>query len=245
MKRERLDQVLVLRGLVKSRSRARDLIRRGAVKIGGTTAAKPGMLVDGNADLSVDEDANAYVARSATKLVAGLQAFGFSANEVACLDVGASTGGFTQVLLEAGASLVYAVDVGRGQLDPEVANDRRVVSLEGCDIRALAAEQVPGDVGAIVIDVSFISLTQALPRALSFAAKGCWLIALVKPQFEVGREAVGKKGLVRDEADVGLALSRIEGLLVEEGWRVCGTMQSPLPGKVGNVEYLIGAQLDD
>jgi 23S rRNA (cytidine1920-2'-O)/16S rRNA (cytidine1409-2'-O)-methyltransferase len=242
--RERLDQVLLQQGLVKSRSRARDLIRRAAVRVDGAVAAKPAMMVSLDANISVDEVANAYVARSGAKLVAGLDAFKFSATGCVALDVGASTGGFTQVLLENGARRVYAVDVGHGQLDASLAADGRVIGLEGRDIRRLGVDDIPEQVAAIVVDVSFISLTQALPAALAFAAPGCWLIALVKPQFEVGRDAIGKRGIVRKEADIVAVLSTIEDLLKDAGLRVHQAVPSPLPGKVGNLEYLIGAVLD-
>jgi len=242
--RERLDQVLVRRGLAKSRSRARDLVLRGAVRADGMIAEKPGQLVEPDVPLHVDAEANAHVARSGAKLVAGLREFAFSAEGRVALDVGASTGGFTQVLLESGAARVYAVDVGQGQLDAALNADRRVISLEGHDVRRLSVAEVPDRVTAIVLDVSFISLAQVLPAALSFATGGCWLVGLIKPQFEVGREALGKRGIVRDEAAVTESLTRIQHVLTERGWRVLGTLPSPLPGKKGNAEYLIGAQRD-
>jgi 23S rRNA (cytidine1920-2'-O)/16S rRNA (cytidine1409-2'-O)-methyltransferase len=242
--RDRLDQVLVRRGLAKSRSRARDLVRRGAVQVDGVSAAKPGQLVEVEVPLHVDREANAYVARSGAKLVAGLEAFEFSSEGRVALDVGASTGGFTQVLLERGAARVYAVDVGRDQLDASLIADQRVISLEGNDVRRLSVSEVPEQVSAIAIDVSFISLSQVLPAAVSFAADSCWLIALIKPQFEVGRGGLGKRGLVRDEDAAAGAVERIRQGLMEQGWQVLGALPSPLSGKMGNSEILIGARRD-
>lgn len=241
--RQRLDQVLVLRGLVQSRSRARDLIARGAVLVAGDVASKAGQLVSSEAEIVVDDAANAYVARSGAKLLAALRAFGFGCEGVTALDVGASTGGFTQVLLENGSPRVYAVDVGHGQLDERLAQDARVVSLEGQDARSLTDEQVPEQVGGIVVDVSFISLDKVLPHVVKFAAPGCWLVALIKPQFELGRDALGKGGIVRDAGGAEEAISKVRGVLVSLGWHVEDAMPSPLPGKKGNVEYLIGARL--
>ncbi len=242
LQRQRLDQVLVVRQLVQSRSRARDLIARGAVVVAGEVAAKAGQLVAGDVEIQVEEEANAYVARSGAKLVAALRAFNFECAGVTALDVGASTGGFTQVLLENGAARVYAVDVGHGQLDGELAGDARVVSLEGVDARGLTREQVPEKVGAIVIDVSFISLANILPHVVTFAGPNCWLVALVKPQFELGREALGKGGIVRDSAGGLEAVTKVRSVLLELGWEIEGDLPSPLPGKKGNVEYLIGGR---
>lgn len=242
--RERLDQVLVRRGLVKSRSRARDLVMRRAVQVDGVFAEKPGQLVEPEVLLNVDREANAHVARSGAKLLAGLEAFELSAEGRVALDVGASTGGFTQVLLEGGATRVYAVDVGRDQLDANLAADQRVISLEGNDVRRLSVSEVPEQVSAIAIDVSFISLSQVLPAAVSFAADRCWLIALIKPQFEVGRGGLSKRGLVRDEDAAAGAVERIRQGLMEFGWQVLGALPSPLTGKSGNSEILIGARRD-
>lgn len=243
--RQRLDFVLVNRGIAKSRSRAHDLIARGAVSVEGRLATKAGQLVEPDVELVVDGEANAFVARSGAKLVAGLEGFKLSANGRIALDLGASTGGFTQVLLESGASRVYAVDVGHGQLDADLAADARVVSLEGRDARRLTEHDIREAVSAIVVDVSFISVLQVLPAGLSFAASGCWLVALVKPQFEIGRKGIGKGGIVRDEnARIG-AVSGVQDFLIDNGWRVLGLLPSPLPGKKGNEEYLVGAILDE
>ncbi len=243
MVRTRLDRMLVARGLAATRSRARDLIARGCVKVAGVTVARPGLEVPADADVSLSSDVRAYVSRGALKLAAALAHFGFEGSGVTTLDVGASTGGFTQVLLEAGARRVYAVDVGRGQLDPGLRQDARIVSLEGTDARSLTRDHVPEPVGAIAADVSFISLCKALPAALALAAPEAWLVALIKPQFEAGREAVGKGGIVRDPADRERAVATVRDWLAQQaGWAVIGIIESPLRGGSGNQEFLIGAR---
>ena len=197
-KKMRLDRILVDRGLAVTRSRAADLIRLGAVSVEGVTALKPGALLDPGASLRSTPGRLPFVSRGGLKLAAALDTFRLDPKDFIALDIGASTGGFTEVLLERGAARVFAVDVGRGQLHEKLREDPRVVALEGTDARSLDAGTVGEPVGAIVADVSFISLTKALPEALSLAAPGAWLVALVKPQFEVGREWVGKGGIVRD-----------------------------------------------
>lgn len=240
--RMRLDSALVERGLVASRSRARDLVLRGAVTVDGRRAGKPAEMVACDAELAVAEGLAAQVSRAAAKLEAALERFDLDPAGRLALDVGASTGGFTQTLLARGAVAVTAVDVGRDQLHAELRGDPRVVSLEGFDARQLTREQLPEPVAAIVADVSFISLAKVLPAALALAAPGCWLVALVKPQFEVGREGLGKGGIVRDEAARARAVAGVEAFLAGAGWRVLGSMPSPLPGKDGNQEYLVAAR---
>jgi 23S rRNA (cytidine1920-2'-O)/16S rRNA (cytidine1409-2'-O)-methyltransferase len=238
-KRRRIDQRLVEEGLVASRARAADLIRRGCVTAG---VAKPGALVADEAAIAVAGDAGAHVSRGALKLLAALRSFGLSPHDAIALDVGASTGGFTEVLLAEGAAKVYAVDVGRAQLHERLRADKRVVSLDATDARKLNATLVPQSVTAIVADVSFISLTLALPAALKRAAPGAWLVALIKPQFEAGREAVGKGGIVRGEEDRMRAVKRVREFLEREGWESIGVIDSPITGGSGNVEFLIGAR---
>lgn len=239
---QRLDLALVARGLVATRAKARDLIARGEVRIEGETVLKPATSVRAEQAISVDAVSAAQVSRGAVKLAAALDAFGFDPAGLAALDVGASTGGFTQVLLERGARRVYAVDVGKGQLHASLLGDARVVVLEECDARTLDRTLVPDPIGAIVADVSFISLIKALPAALALAAPGCWLVALVKPQFEVGREGVGKGGVVRDAALRDRALADVRAwIAAQPGWTVVGTMPSPIEGGSGNVEFLIAA----
>jgi len=241
-KKRRLDQKLVAEGLAPSRARAADLIRLGCVTVSGQIVLKPGALVTDDAAIVVTAGAGDHVSRGALKLEAALHAFGFDPLGRVALDVGASTGGFTEVLLTEGAAKVYAVDVGRGQLHDSLRADPRVVSLEATDARALDAAAIPEPVGAIVADVSFISLTQALPAALAHAAPGAWLVALVKPQFEAGRAAVGKGGIIRKAEDRERAIARVRAFLETEGWIVLGVIPSPIEGGSGNAEFLIGAR---
>ena len=241
-RKKRLDRILVDRGLAVTRSRAADLIGLGAVSVEGVTALKPGALLDPGASLSVDAGASPFVSRGGLKLAAALDAFRLNPKGLIALDIGASTGGFTEVLLERGAARVYAVDVGRDQLHARLREDPRVVTLEGTDARGLDAEIVQEPVGAIVADVSFISLTKALPVALSLAAPGAWLVALVKPQFEVGREWVGKGGIVRDAKAKARAVAEVNAFIdATPGWKVFAEMPSPIAGGSGNEEVLIGA----
>lgn len=239
---ERLDIALVSRGYAPTRSRARDLIVRGLVSVDGMTAVKPALIVRPDAAIEV-AGGDAFVAsRGGAKLKAALDAFGFEPAGRVALDVGASTGGFTEVLLARGAAKVYAADVGRDQLLPRLKADERVVTLEGCDSRTLDASLVPEQVSAIVADVSFISLMKAMPAALALAAPDCWLVVLVKPQFEVGREGIGKGGIVRDEAIRLAALETIARWLKDDmGWMTTPPIVSPITGGSGNTEYLLGA----
>ena len=242
MVRTRLDRVVVERGLAATRSRARDLILRGCVTVDGAVSNKPGQEVGKDVVVGVSSECTDYVSRGAVKLTAALAHFGFEAQGRVALDVGASTGGFTQVLLQAGATRVYAVDVGRGQLDARIAGDERVISLEATDARTLSSELVPEPVDAIVADVSFISLTKVLPVPLSLASANAWLVALVKPQFEAGRQAVGKGGVVRDAADRERSVETVrEWIAKQPGWTVNGVIDSPIVGGSGNQEFLLGA----
>ncbi|MBH0238121.1 TlyA family RNA methyltransferase [Methylobrevis sp. L22] len=241
----RLDLALVARGLSPSRARARDSILRGRVGVDGVVVTKPGQLVAPDAALAVDDPAEAYVSRAALKLVAGLDAFAVPVEGRTALDIGASTGGFTQVLLQRGAAHVTAIDVGHGQLHAELAGDPRVTSIEGLNARDLGPEHLAAPPEIVVSDVSFISLTLALPPALALAAPGADLVALVKPQFEVGRAGIGKGGLVRDPAAGKAAAERIADWLGgRDGWRISGLIPSPLAGGDGNEEYLLGARRD-
>ncbi|WP_292289941.1 TlyA family RNA methyltransferase, partial [Mesorhizobium sp.] len=222
--RLRLDELLVQRGLFASRSRARDAVERGTVTVDGTIGRKPGQSVQADCHLAIDDPAQAYVSRAALKLIAGLDRFGLDPTGSEALDIGASTGGFTQVLLERGAAHVTAIDVGHGQMHPGISGDPRVTVIEGRNARDLSSADLGGVVpDFIVCDVSFISLKLALPPALAIAGDGARALLLVKPQFEAGREAIGKGGLIRDQADA----ERIAGLLGDwlggiPGWRVLG-----------------------
>lgn len=257
----RLDALLVARGLCPTRSRAADAIRRGAVRVGGEIARKAGAPVDENAPVEIDDPAAGYVSRAALKLAAALDAFGFEPAGRVCLDIGASTGGFSQLLVERGAARVYAVDVGRGQLDARLAGDPRVIALEGVNARELGPVHVPERVSAVVADVSFISLRLVLPPALALAAPDhddsgmvhsgitaetdsapdAWAVALFKPQFELGRAALGKGGIVRDGAAAERAAREFAAWIGAQGpWRLAGLVASPIAGADGNREFLIG-----
>lgn len=237
----RLDQALVERKLVATRARARDLVLRGLVTVDGKPAGKAGVEVREDAAIVITGSAATYVSRGAEKLIAGLDHFAFAVEGRICLDVGASTGGFTQVLLQRGAAKVYAVDVGRGQMHESLRGDPRVVALEATDARRLDRTLIPNPVEAIVADVSFISLAKALAPAMALAVPGAWLTALVKPQFEVGPEHVGKGGIVRDEARRIAAVANVEAWLLGLGWVLKGHIVSPIKGGDGNEEFLVGA----
>ena len=242
MTRQRLDEALVVRGHYASRSRARDAILRGTVKIAGLPAEKPGQPVDKDAVIEIDDRARAYVSRAALKLIHGLDHFGLSPLGCYALDIGASTGGFTQVLLERGAKHVVAIDVGHGQLDAGLNSDPRVTPIEGLNGRYLTAQHLTEPLEFIVCDVSFISLTLALPNAMTLAAPGARLVALIKPQFEAGREGLDKNGVVRDATVHEEVCRKIAGWLGEQGWRVTGLVPSPVAGGDGNAEFLIAAE---
>jgi 23S rRNA (cytidine1920-2'-O)/16S rRNA (cytidine1409-2'-O)-methyltransferase len=239
---QRLDQVLVARGLAESRAKAQALIMAGKVKSGDRTLDKPGQPVAADIALIVAEPEHPWVSRGGQKLAHGLAHFGLSPAGLVCLDIGASTGGFTDVLLQAGAARVYAVDVGHGQLDWRLRQDGRVAVLERTNARHLTAEQVREPVHAIVCDASFIGLRTVLPAALALAASEAWLVALIKPQFEVGKDKVGKGGVVRDPALHAWACETIVAWLGEQGWTVLGATESPITGPKGNREFLVAAR---
>jgi 23S rRNA (cytidine1920-2'-O)/16S rRNA (cytidine1409-2'-O)-methyltransferase len=239
----RLDQFLVDRGYFASRARARDAILRGAVTIGGRSALKPSQKVDGEVDIFVSDPASRYVSRAALKLIHALAHFRIDAAVDLALDLGASTGGFTQVLLERGAKRVVAVDVGHGQLSLSLRTDPRVILLEGLNARDLMPAHLPGKPEIVTCDVSFISLKLALPPALALAAPGARLVALVKPQFELGREAVRGSGVVRDgELHRAVCDDIAAWLAAHKPWRVIGLIASPILGGDGNKEFLLAAE---
>ncbi len=243
--RQRLDQEMVSRGLVPSRARARDLIRRGVVQISGAIAGKPAQKVASDMTIEILDASHRYVSRGALKLEAAMQAFAFNVHGCTAVDIGASTGGFTEVLLQAGVEKVYAVDVGQGQLAASLQNHPRVVMLEKTDARTLTRAEIEDQVDVIVADVSFISLTKVLPGVMAMAAPGCLLAALIKPQFEVGPEKVGKGGIVRDEAALQAACDDVRAwLAAQSGWTVVDVVPSPITGGAGNREFLIGARND-
>ena len=244
--KSRLDAILVERRLADTRTRAQALIRAGLVFSGERRLDKPGHLVDADAPIAVRGRDHEWVSRGGVKLAHALDAFGIDPKGLVCLDIGASTGGFTHVLLARGAARVYAVDVGRGQLAWELRNDPRVVVLENTNARYLTVEQVPEPPGLVVCDASFIGLETVLPAGLALASPGARLVALIKPQFEVGKGRVGKGGVVRDPALHAEVCDRIRTWLEEAmGWTVLGIAESPIRGPAGNVEFLIAAQKPD
>lgn len=236
--RRRADLVLVARGLAESRAKARAAIEAGGVVADGRPVARASDLIEDSAELSA-EPAYRWVGRGALKLVHALALWPVAVEGRTVLDVGASTGGFTEVCLSRGAARVYSVDVGRGQLHPRVAGDPRVVSLEATDARALTSALIPEPPDLIVCDVSFIGLAKALPAALGLARDGAELVVLVKPQFEVGPGGVGKGGVVKDAATRERALAEAAAFLEGAGWTVRGTAESPIAGGDGNGEWLL------
>lgn len=237
----RLDQLLVERGLFASRSRARDAIVRGTVQVDGVVVTKPGATISENTVINVEDPASAYVSRAALKLIAGLDHFAIDVKGSTALDIGASTGGFTQVLLERGADHVVAVDVGYGQLHDSLRADLRVSNLETLNARELTRDHLAGRrVDLVVSDVSFISLKLALPPALDLAEPGSHCVLLVKPQFEAGREAIGKGGILRDPKDGERVANDLRNWLDGlPGWEALGLCPSPIEGGDGNREFLL------
>ncbi|MDL2401133.1 TlyA family RNA methyltransferase [Rhizobium mayense] len=237
---QRLDQLLVSLSLFASRSRARDAIQRGTVTVDGKVVSKPGALFTEDAEIAIDDPAQDYVSRAALKLVAALDHFQLDPRGRHCLDVGASTGGFTEVLLLRGAAHVTAIDVGHGQMHPRISADPRVTNIEGLNARNLTAEDIGEPVTLIVSDVSFISLKLALAPALAFAEPRSHCVLLVKPQFEAGREAIGKAGLLKDPSSAPTVAAELERWLIEDmGWRSLGLIPSPIAGGDGNQEFLL------
>jgi 23S rRNA (cytidine1920-2'-O)/16S rRNA (cytidine1409-2'-O)-methyltransferase len=234
----RLDQLLVARGLAASRTQAQALILAGRVLVEGAASAKAGSLVPEDAAVTLKE-APRFVSRGGEKLAAALDHFQVSPAGQVALDAGASTGGFTQVLLAGGALKVYAVDVGYGQLDQSLRRDPRVVSLERQNLRLLPREAVPEPIDLITLDLSFISLTLILPRLREFLRPGGEVLAMVKPQFEVGKGRVGKGGVVRDPALQREAVAQVAAAAAALGFQVSEAFPSPLKGPKGNQEYFL------
>ncbi len=243
--RPRADQRLVDLGLVESRTRAQALILAGKVFAGTVRVEKAGQLIGQDVPLEIKGQDHPWVSRGGVKLAHGLRHFGFDPAGRVCLDVGASTGGFTDVLLAHGATRVHAVDVGHGQLAWKIRSDPRVVVRERLNARRMVAEDVAGDpIGALVCDASFIGLETVLPAPLALCAPGAWAVALIKPQFEAGPGLVGAKGVVRDTAVHAAVCARVAAWWAGlAGWSVLGIEESPITGPEGNREFLIGAVL--
>lgn len=241
MAKQRVDQMLVDRGLVESRSRAQALVMAGLVFSGETKIAKPGQQLAEDAVLDVRGRDHPWVSRGGIKLAHGLEHFGWDVTDAVAIDVGSSTGGFTDVLLQKGAARVYAVDSGTNQLAWSLRQDPRVIVHEQTSARILTEAHVPEPVDIIVCDASFIGLAKVLERPLSFARPGARLLALIKPQFEAGREEVGKGGVVRDPAVHQRVCDQVVAWLTDSGWQVAGVTQSPITGPEGNIEFLVAA----
>jgi 23S rRNA (cytidine1920-2'-O)/16S rRNA (cytidine1409-2'-O)-methyltransferase len=239
---KRADLMLAEKGHAASRTEAQAAIRAGLVKVDGEVLTKPSKSIADDAAIEYQKP-HPFVSRGGIKLAAALDHFHLSAEGLTCLDIGASTGGFTDVLLAGGAEKVFAIDVGHGQLHSKLLRDPRVIMRDGVNARDLNTIHVPQAPQAIVIDVSFIGLKLVLPPALDMAAPGAWLVALVKPQFEVGRLWVGKGGIVKDAEMQAEALMDIEKFISSQTrWTVIGHIDSPIQGGDGNREYLIAAQ---
>ncbi|MDB5365359.1 MAG: tlyA [Rhodospirillales bacterium] len=239
--KKRADQALVDAGLVESRARAQALIIAGLVFDGTKRIDKASDMVAADHALTIKGQDHPYVSRGGLKLAHGLDAFAIDPAGVTAIDVGASTGGFTDVLLQRGAAKVYAVDVGHGQLAWKLRQDPRVVTLERTNARLLTREQIPDPIDLVVCDASFISLSTVLPAALALTRVPARLVTLIKPQFEVGKGQVGKKGVVRDPALHDEVCARAQlWLAAQPGWRVLGVVESPITGPEGNKEFLLG-----
>jgi 23S rRNA (cytidine1920-2'-O)/16S rRNA (cytidine1409-2'-O)-methyltransferase len=241
MTKQRADLLLVERGLAESRSRAQALIMAGAVFSGERKLAKAGELVAEDAPLEVRGKDHPWVSRGGLKLDHGLAHFGFDVEGATALDVGSSTGGFTDVLLARGAAKVHAVDVGTNQLDWKLRQDPRVAVHEQTNARHLTREIIPDAIDVVVCDASFIGLAKVLEAPLGLAKSGALLVALVKPQFEAGRAEVGKGGVVRDPEVHARVCAEAAAWVESQGWSVCGVTESPITGPEGNKEFLLGA----
>ncbi len=237
---KRADLFLVERGFYESRARAQAAIAAGLVRVNGEALTKASRLIDSAATIEAEAE-HPYVSRGGVKLAAACDYFEIDPQNRICLDVGSSTGGFTDLLLKRGARFIHAVDVGHDQFHASLRDDRRVKLREGCDARTISSDDFDEEPSLIVMDVSFISLTLILPKILPLAAPKAFLIALIKPQFEVGRAAL-KKGIVRDEDARQDAINRVMQSIEHEGWVIKGTIPSPIAGGDGNVEYLIVAE---
>lgn len=237
--KKRLDCLLFEQGLAQSREKARAMIMAGNVYVDNQKSDKPGTMLPLTAKIEVRGAALPYVSRGGLKLEKAMEQFSISLENKVCMDIGASTGGFTDCMLQNGAQRVYSVDVGYGQLAWSLRTDPRVVNLERTNARYLTREQVPEEIGFFSVDVSFISLTLILPAVRPLLAEHGQAVCLIKPQFEAGREKVGKKGVVRDKAVHEEVIEKIRSFALENGFSVLGLTFSPVKGPEGNIEYLI------
>ncbi|WP_454964755.1 TlyA family RNA methyltransferase [Filifactor alocis] len=237
--KQRLDILLVERNFFTSRERAKRNIMAGKVLVDNRVIDKAGMMIDADAEIRVKEDVIPYVSRGGLKLEKAMKSFLISLENKVCMDIGASTGGFTDCMLRNGATRVYSVDVGYGQLDWKLRNDDRVVVLERTNIRKLTTEKVDSQIDFFSIDVSFISLKLVFPTLRTFSKEYFQCVALIKPQFEVGKEEVGKNGVVRDASKHKKAIEMCVGYAKENNFRILGLTWSPIRGPKGNIEYLL------
>lgn len=245
-KKERLDLLMVEKKLVSTRSKARDLIKSGHVRVDGEIIKKAGQAWLETAEITIAKEAPDFVSRAGTKLEHALKEFEMECTGKTVLDLGASTGGFTQVLLQHNAHHIYAVDVGHDQLHQDLKMNERVTSMEGQDARKLTKDDFSHKIDAITVDVSFISLMKLLEQPLTLVEPGGWVIALIKPQFEVGKKALGKKGVVKDQDAIkGVITTITKWFEGQPGWHVIGLIPSPITGQTGNQEFLICVGKED
>lgn len=239
LRKNRLDRMLVEKGLIASRERAKALIMKGAVYVNGFPVLKPGTIVADSAVVEIKSDDIPYVSRGGVKLEAAIRGFNVDIRGKTAMDIGSSTGGFTDCLLQHGARKVYCIDVGYGQLAWKLRQDERVVIIERTNIRYMPLQRIPEDIDIVVIDVSFISLIKVIPKAIEFMNEGGEIVALIKPQFEVGKGEVNKGGVIRDEEKRLKAVEQVCQGLKSLNLMIRGIMQSPILGSKGNVEYFI------
>lgn len=245
MPSRRLDQTLVERNMAPSRAKAQMLIEEGQIQVNGHIETKCSRKVPDNSEIIIIGSQENWVGRGALKLIAALEHFSLDPQNMIAADIGASTGGFSEVLLRRNAAKIYAVDVGHDQLHGTLKNNSRIINLEGVNARAIDHTFIPDPLDLIVSDVSFISLKKALPATLALCKPGAWLIVLVKPQFEAGREHIGKGGIVRDPAIAQAVRADLENWINEHPfWRCLGSIESPVTGSDGNLEFLMGARYE-
>lgn len=237
--KQRLDKLLLDRGLAASRERARALIMEGKVLVGGKSATKAGAAVEEGAEIVLRQPDIPFVGRGGLKLDAAIEGFGIDLRGKTAMDVGAGTGGFTDCMLKRGAKKVYSIDVGYGQFDWRLRGEPRVALIERTNVRYLQRSAIPDEIDLAAVDVSFISLRKVIPKVMEFLGPGGGIVALIKPQFEAGRADVGKGGIVRDEGKRLAAAASVREALEGMGLETAGLMESPIKGQKGNVEYLI------
>ncbi len=245
IEKKRLDCLIFERGLAESREKAKVMVMMGNVYVDNQKSDKPGTMLPENANIEVRGETLRYVSRGGLKLEKAMAEFPIQLKDKITMDIGASTGGFTDCMLQNGAKKVYSIDVGYGQLAWKLRTDARVVNFERTNVRYLTQEQVPDPVDFFSVDVSFISLCLVLPVARTFMADGAQAVCLIKPQFEAGRGKVGKKGVVREQSIHVEVIEKIVGFVLEHGFSVLGLTFSPVKGPEGNIEYLIYLQKSD